>query len=194
VGYGHRKIRVLLKREGWKVGKEAGISAVSGRGPDVALQARRRRFAATNRRQRCKPVAPNEVWSLDFVADQLGDGRRFRALTVVDVFIRESPAIEVGQRLKGEDVVRVLSRIGLQRAVPKTLFCDNGTEFTSQAMNLWAYHAGVRIDFSRSGKPTDNAYVESVNGMLRLECLDAHWFASLSESKADHRGMASGIQ
>ena len=80
-------------------------------------------------------------------------------------------------------MVRVLSRIGLQRAVPKTLFCDHGTEFTSQAMDLWAYHAGVRIDFSRPGKPTDNAYVESFNGTLRLECLDAHWFASLTEAK-----------
>ena len=71
------------------------------------------------------------------MADQLSDGRRFRALTIVDVFTIESVAIEVGQRLKGADVVRVLSRIGMQRAVPKTLFCDNGTEFTSQAMDLW---------------------------------------------------------
>src|SRR5437667_5943367 len=80
---------------------------------------RRRRCAATNRRERCKPTASNEVWSVDFVADQLADGRRFRALTVVDVFTRESLAIEVGQSLKGEDAVRVLSRIGLQRTVPK---------------------------------------------------------------------------
>ena len=111
------------------------------------------------------------------------DGRRFRALTVVDVFTRESLAIEVGQSLKGEDVVRVLSRICLQRATPKMVFCDNGSEFTSQAMDLWAYHAGVRIDFSRPGKPTDNAYVESFNGTLRAECLDAHWFATLTEAK-----------
>jgi len=102
---------------------------------------------------------------------------------VVDVFTRESLAIEVGQSLKGEYVVRVLSRIGFQRAVPKMLFCDNGTEFTSQAMDLWAYHAGVRIDFSRPGKPTDNAYVESFNGTLRSECLNAHWFTSLADAK-----------
>jgi putative transposase len=71
-----------------------------------------------------------------------------------------------------------LSRICSQRAVPKTLFCDNGSEFTSQAMDLWAYRAGVRIDFSRPGKPTDNAHVESFN-----ECLDAHWFETLAEAK-----------
>ena len=183
VRYGYRKILVLLKREGWKVGKKLVYRLYCEEGLTLRWKPRRRRCAATNRRERVKPTAPNEVWSLDFVADQLEDGRRFRALTVVDVFTRESLAIEVGQSLKGEDVVRVLSRIGAERAVPKTLFCDNGTEFTSQAMDLWAYHAGVRIDFSRPGKPTDNAYVESFNGTLRAECLDAHWFGSLAEAK-----------
>ena len=62
------------------------------------------------------------------------------------------------------------------------LFCDNGSEFTSQVMDLWAYHNGVKIDFSRPGKPTDNAYVESFNGTLRAECLDAHWFGNLAEA------------
>ena len=120
---------------------------------------------------------------MDFVADQLADGRRFRALTVLDIFTRESLAIEVGQSLKGEAVVKVLNRLKAQRGVPKMLFCDNGSEFTSQILDLWAYHNGVRIDFSRPGKPTDNAFVESFNGSLREECLNAHWFASLSEAK-----------
>jgi len=184
IGYGYRKILVLLKREGSNIGKKLVYRLYHEEGLTLRHRPRRRRFAATNRRERVKPKAPNEVWSLDFVADQLADGRRFRALTIVDVFARESLAIEVGQSLKGEDVVRVLNRIGLQRAVPKTLFCDNGTEFTFQAMDLWAYHAGVRIDFSRPGKPTDNAYVESFNGTLRMECLDAHWFDSLAQAKA----------
>ena len=117
------------------------------------------------------------------MADQLVDGRRFRALTVVDVFTREGLAIEVGQSLKGEDVVRVLSRISLQRTVSKVLFCDNGSEFTSQVLDLWAYRAGIKIDFSRPGKPTDNAHVESFNGTLRTECLNAHWFTTLAEAK-----------
>jgi putative transposase len=183
IRYGYRKIRVLLKREGWKVGKKLVYRLYREEGLTLRDKPRRRRCAARNRRERCKPCVPNQAWSIDFVADQLGDGRRFRALTVVDVFTRESLAIEVGQSLKGEDVVQVLSRICLQRATPKMLFCDNGSEFTSQAMDLWAYHAGVRIDFSRPGKPTDNAYVESFNGTLRAECLDAHWFATLTEAK-----------
>jgi putative transposase len=183
IRYGYRKIRVLLKREGWNVGKKLVYRLYREEGLTLRYKPRRRRCAATNRRARCKPNAPNQAWSVDFVADQLEDGRRFRALTVVDVFTRESLAIEAGQSLKGTDVVNVLSRICSQRATPKTLFCDNGSEFTSQAMDLWAYHAGVQIDFSRPGKPTDNAYVESFNGTLRSECLDAHWFASLAEAK-----------
>jgi putative transposase len=107
---------------------------------------------------------------------------RFCSLTIVDVYTRESVAIEVGQSLKGEDVVRVLNRLKLGRGMPKLLFCDNGSEFASQAMDLWAYQNGVKIDFSRPGKPTDNAFVESFNGTFRAECLDAHWFASLREA------------
>ena len=164
MGYGCRKIRVLLKGEGWQVGKKLVYRLYREEGLTLRHKPRRRRCAATNRRERSKPTEPNEVWSLDFVADQLADGRRFQALTVVDVFTRESLAIEVGQSPKGEDVVRVLSKLGSQRAVPKTLFCDNGTEFTSQAMDLWAYHAGVRIHSSRPGKPTDNAYVNRLTG------------------------------
>jgi putative transposase len=183
VRYGYRKIRVLLKREGWNVGKKLVYRLYREEGLTLRYKPRRRRCAASNRRERGKVTAPNHVWSVDFVADQLADGRRFRALTVVDVFTRESLAIEVGQSLKGEDVVRVLTRICSQRAVPKMLFCDNGSEFTSQAMDLWAYRAGIRIDFSRPGKPTDNAHVESFNGTLRAECLDTHWFTTLAEAK-----------
>jgi putative transposase len=96
---------------------------------------------------------------MDFVADQLEDGTRFRSLTIVDIYTREAVAIEVGQGLRGDDVVRTLNRVKLKRSVPKILFCDNGSEFTSQAMDLWAYRNGVKIDFSRPGKPTDNPYV-----------------------------------
>jgi putative transposase len=152
-------------------------------GLTLRYKPRRRRSAVANRRERSNVTAPNQAWSVDFVADQLTDGRRFRALTVVDVFTRECLAIEVGQSLKGANVVHVLRRICAQRAAPKMVYCDNGSEFTSQAMDLWAYHAGVQIDFSRPGKPTDNAHVESFNGTPRSECLDAHWFATLAEAK-----------
>ena len=120
---------------------------------------------------------------MDFVADQLQDGVRFRSLTIVDVYTREAVGIEVGQSLKGDDVVRTLNKIKHEGRVPKLLFCDNGSEFTSQAMDLWAYRNDVKIDSSRPGKPTDNAFVESFNGTFRAECLDTHWFIDLKEAK-----------
>jgi putative transposase len=141
IRYCYRKIRVLLKREGWKVGKKLVYRLYREEGPTLRHQPRRRRCAAANRRERSKVTAPNQALSLDFVADQLADGRRFRALTID------------GQALPGE--------------------CID---------DLGAY-AGVRIDFSRPGKPTDNAYVESFNGTLRSERLDTHWFATLAEAR-----------
>ncbi len=184
VRYGYRKIRVLLNREGWQVGKKLVYRLYREEGLALRHRPGRRRRAATHRRERFQPTAANQVWSLDFVADQLADGRRFRALTVMDVFTRESLAIEVGQRLRGEDVVNTLNRIRSRRGeVAKLLYCDNGAEFTSQIMDLWAYQNGVRIDYSRPGKPTDNAHVESFNGTLRAECLDAHWFTTLTEAR-----------
>ena len=173
VRYGYRRIRVLLNREGWKVGKDLVYRLYKEEGLGLRKRPPGRRRAVVHRQERFRPEwAPTRVWALDFVSDQLCDGRRFRSLTIVDIYTRESLAIEVSQSLKGEDVVRVLSRLKEQRGVPKVLFCDNGSEFTGQMMDMWAYRNGVKIDFSRPGKPTDNAYVESFNGSFRDECLD----------------------
>jgi putative transposase len=114
---------------------------------------------------------------------QLTGGQRFRMLTIVDVFTREALAIDVGQRLGASDVVRVLEQLRIRRGTPRTLLCDNGSESTSRVMDLWAYHHKVEIAFGRPGKPTDNAFVESFNGTLRDECLNAHWFTSLTDAK-----------
>ncbi len=187
VRYGYRKIRVLLIREGWKVGKKLVYRLYREEGLTLRSRPKARRVSA-HRPQRPRAERPNQIWSMDFVSDQYSTGGRFRALTVVDIFTRECLAIEVGRCLKGEDMVRVLQQLQQQRGLPQVLFCDNGSEFTSQAMDLWAYCHKVTIDFSRPGKPTDNAFVESFNGTLRSECLDAHWFqgpadaASLIES------------
>jgi putative transposase len=102
---------------------------------------------------------------------------------VVDDYTRESLAITVGASLKGEDVVRTLTRITAERGKPKTIKSDNGSEFISKAMDRWAYEGRVELDFSRPGKPTDNAKIESFNGRFRAECLNAHWFLSLADAQ-----------
>jgi putative transposase len=183
VRYGYRRIQVLLRREGHQAGKHLVYRLYREEGLRLRTYAPKRRKMAVSRQQRFKPNAANQAWSLDFVSDQLANGMRFRALTVVDIFTRESLAIDVGQRLRGEDVVATLGRLQQQRGAPTYLFCDNGGEFSGRILDLWAYHHRVRIDFSRPGKPTDNAYVESFNGRLRDECLNTHWFESINEAK-----------
>jgi len=128
-------------------------------------------------------TAVNESWSTDFVTDSLFNGRRFRALTLVDNYSRECLAIEVGQRLRGEDVVNVLNRIELSHGLPESIRLDNGPEFISKELDRWAYEHHVTLDFSRPGKPVDNAFVESFNGSFRDECLNTHWFLSLEDAQ-----------
>jgi transposase InsO family protein len=122
------------------------------------------------------------------------DGQRFRLLTFVDNHSRESLAIEAGQRLTRDDVVRVLEQVTSQRGKPQSIRVDNGPEFVSQSLDLWAYFNDVKLDLSRPGKPTDNAVIESFNGRLRDECLNQHWFLSLDEARAVTHGVEGGLQ
>lgn len=121
---------------------------------------------------------------MDFVADALFDGRRIRALTLLEVFSRESLAIKVEKSLKGEDVARTLQAVAAFRGLPESIYCDNGTEFSSKAVDQWAYENKVSLKFSRPGKPTDNAFIESFNGRFREGCLSTHWFLSLEDAKS----------
>jgi putative transposase len=143
----------------------------------------RRHASAAQRMERIEAGAANECWSMDFVSDALYDGRRLRALTIVDNYTRECLAIEVDQGIGGEKVAGVLGRITMKRSTPKTIRVDNGPEFVSKVLDQWAYRNGVTLDFSRPGKPTDNAYVESFNGSLRDECLNVNWFLSLQDAR-----------
>lgn len=121
---------------------------------------------------------------MDFVSDALFNGRKFRALAVVDNHTRECLAIEVAQSLTGDDVVRVLTNIAKDRhQYPLRARADNGPEFISLALDKWAYENGVTLDFSRPGKPTDNPFIESFNGSLRDECLNTNWFMSLEDAQ-----------
>jgi putative transposase len=121
---------------------------------------------------------------MDFVVDQLSDGRRFRSLTVLDLYTRECLAIEVNYSLKAENVVQVLERLKHERGLPQRIYCDNGSEFVSGVTDHWAYKNEVRLDFSRPGKPVDNAYIESFNGRFREECLNTHSFDSIDDAEA----------
>ena len=120
---------------------------------------------------------------MDFVSDQLSTGRRFRTLNIVDDCTRECIAIEVDTSLGGGRVVRTLQRLAEARGLPLAIVCDNGPEFTGRALDEWAHHADVRIQFIRPGKPVENAFVESFNGKFRDECLNEHWFVDLPDAR-----------
>ena len=183
IRYGYRRIQIMLRREGWPISRNLVYRLYREEGLALRNKRPRRRKMIVHREARVKPSRPNQVWSLDFVHDQLSGGQKFRILTVVDVYSREGLATEVDYRLRAENVVEVLNRLVRQRGAPKFLFADNGAEFTGHLVDLWAYHHNVRIDISRPGKPTDNAFIETFNGSLRDECLNLHWFDNLAEAK-----------
>ena len=118
------------------------------------------------------------------MSDALQDGRRFRVFTLVDNFSRVSPAVEVDFSLTGKRVVEVLERAKQVHGLPEIIHCDNGSEFISRTVDDWAHRNGVKLDFSRPGKPTDNCFIESFNGRLREERLNQHWFNNLEEARS----------
>lgn len=184
VRFGFWRIFVLMRREGWRVNHKRAYRLYKEEGLNLRSKRPRRRRSAANRLERVVLTAPDQAWSVDFVSDALFDGRKFRALTIVDNHTRECLGIEVDQSLTGDEVVNVLRRIVMQgRNLPKRIQADNGPEFVSIALDKWAYDHGVTLDFSRPGKPTDNPFVESFNGRLRDECLNVHWFMSLEDAR-----------
>ena len=111
------------------------------------------------------------------------DGQKIKLLTLVDNYTRESLALEVSDHLGSHRVVEILMRLGEERHLPKTIRVDNGPEFISKVLAQWAYLNGVALDFSRHGKPTDNAFIEAFNGRLRQECLNESWFLSMEDAR-----------
>jgi len=125
----------------------------------------------------------NACWSVDFVADQLFNGQKIRALTVVNNFSRESLAITVDYALKASAMVSTMQHLQAVRGTPKRIQVDNGSEFISHVLDHWAYEHGVMLDFSHPGKLTDNPFIESFNGSFRDECLNVHGFLSLDNAR-----------
>jgi len=185
VRYGYRRIHVLLRREGWPINVKRVHRLYRLEGLNLRSKRPRRHVMAARRLEHLTACRPNQVWAMDFVSDALFNGKRFRALTVIDAYTRECLAIHVDQGIKGEQVVAVMECLLRTRArAPSRIRVDNGPEFISRALDHWAYLNQVTLDFSRPGKPIDNAFVESFNGRFRDECLNTHWFLSLEDARS----------
>ena len=181
VRYGYRRLWVLLRREGYRVNHKRIYRLYREEGLAIRPRAPRRRRACRYREARPAVGAANEVWAMDFVSDALASGQRFRVLTVVDCHTREALAVLPRVRFPAGRVVDTLDRLVRERGRPQSIRCDNGPEFAGRLLDQWAYFQGVKLDFSRPGKPTDNAYIESFNARLRLELLNASWFLSMPD-------------
>lgn len=181
--YGYRRLTILLRREGFLVNHKRVYRLYRGEGLLVRRR-RRKKTAGVERMMLPPPERVNQRWSMDFLQDGLGDGRRLRVLTLVDDYSRECLAIEVNTSLPGARVVQVLEQVSSMRRVPENIVVDNGPEFAGKALDAWAYARGVGLHFIEPGKPVQNAYIESFNGKFRDECLNEHWFGSIPEAQA----------
>ena len=162
---------VYSSRRTYRIYREEGLQ----------VRTKRRKKLIRPRIPMVVPDAVNQRWSIDFVSDQLANGRRFRVLNIVDDYSRECVSQIVDFSISGQRLAREFDR--LTRQLPKTIVCDNGPEFTSKAMFFWAKRTGVKLHFIEPGKPTQNAFVESFNGKFREYCLNLNWFAGLEDAR-----------
>ena len=179
VGMIHLKLR--------QAGQAVNYKRVERLYQEARLQVRRRKRKKVpigERQPLLRPVAANEVWSMDFVFDRTAEGRVVKCLAIVDDATHESVAIEVERAISGHGVVRVMERLALSRGLPRIIRTDNGKEFCGKAMLEWAHRKGVLLRLIEPGKPNQNAYVESFNGRFRDECLNEHWFPNLLHARA----------
>ena len=180
--FGYRRLGILLEREGVSMNKKRLFRLYREEG--LAVRRRRGRKRATGTRApMALPDGPNQRWSLDFVADQMTDGRRFRILTVIDNCTRECLALVADTSLSGARVVRELDAVIRQRGRPDTIVSDNGTEMTSRAILEWTNRTGVAWHYIAPGKPQQNGFIESFNGSLRDECLNEEIFDTLDDAR-----------
>lgn len=178
--YGYPTLHDMLKTEGLAINPKRPYRLYREEG--LQVRTKRRKKLIRPRIPMLVPDSVNQRWSMDFVSDQLANGRRFRVLNIVDDYSREIVLQVVDFSISGYRVARELDR--LERKLPKSIVCDNGPEFTCKAMFFWSKKTGTKLHFIQPGKPTQNAFVESFNGKFREYCLDMHWFASITDARS----------
>lgn len=180
--FGYRRLHALVRREGVQANHKRIYRLYSDAG--LSVRRRKKRHGVAVERQALElPSAPNQVWSMDFVSDALASGRRIKILTIVDDFSKEAIDLAVDFGISGHYVTRVLDQAARFRGYPKAIRTDQGPEFTGKALDQWAYQHGVQLKLIQTGKPTQNAFIESFNGRFRDECLNDHWFTSLPQAR-----------
>jgi putative transposase len=182
--FGYRRLLVLMRREGWQVNHKRLYRLYVEEKLSLRRRKGRRRLPTAAARVPLKlPVRSDEVWTMDFTQDAFANGRKFRTLNLVDGFTRYALRIEVDTSLPGLRVVRVLEELKKQGRKAEAIVIDNGTEFTSQVVDQWAYENQVQLHFITPGRPMENGFIESFNGKFRDECLNENWFVDLAHAR-----------
>ncbi|MDR7096057.1 putative transposase [Hydrogenophaga laconesensis] len=181
--HGYRMLHSRLRNDGrpinvkrtYRIYREEGL---------MVRKRRRKKLPVPDRQPLLRPLQPNEVWSMDFVFDELANGRKVKTLTVVDDCTKEAVQIAADTSIPALYVTRVLDAVKAERGLPKVLRTDNGPEFAGRTMQDWAARNQVELRFIQPGKPVQNAYIESFNSRFRDECLSQHWFGSLGHMRS----------
>ena len=181
--WGYRFLHWAVRQEGFLVNRKRVYRLYCEEGLRIRRRRRRKQVAAAPREKLAAPTQANERWSMDFMSDELEDGRSLRLLNVVDDRTRECPGIEVDRSLPADRVVELLERVGQAVGFPQTIVVDNGPEFASKALHAWAYRRGVKLHFIEPGKPVQNAFIESFNGTCRDDCLNQELFVDVADAK-----------
>lgn len=180
--WGYRQMHEVLRREGMLINHKRTERLYREEQLQIKIR-RRKKTAAKLRVPLAYPDRINQRWSMDFMSDNLANGRKIRLLNILDVFTKESLAMVVDTSINSMRVRLVLDFLGWMRGLPEVISVDNGSEFTSKVLDNWAWENKVKLDFSRPGKPVDNAFIESFNRTVRNECLNDNWFLSLQHAK-----------
>jgi putative transposase len=179
--WGYRRLQIVVQQNGeqvnhkrvYRVYREAGL---------MIRRKRRKRFLRKGA-ARSAVNGPNQEWALDFVHDAAESGRKFRVLSVIDVYTRECLALEVDTSFASRRVTRALEQIVAERGVPAAIRCDNGPELTSRHFLGWCMERKIELAHIEPGRPMQNGHVESFHGKLRDECLNASWFMNLWDAR-----------
>ena len=181
--FGAPRLHQLLLRDGYKINHKRTERLYKQEGLSLRTKGKRKKYKSIARAPLSEATHANQYWAMDFVSDQLVSGQRFRGLTIVDIFTRENPVIEIGRSMPAVRVVEVLERLKFERGKPEAIVLDNGPEMVSLALDQWAYENNVKFHFIAPGKPTQNAFIESFNGTFRDEYLNMHWFNDLDDAR-----------
>ncbi len=181
--YGCGMIHLKLRQKGILINHKRTERIYKEHGLQLRARKRRKKIASIERSPIELPKEPGVIWALDFIHDSIGFKKNLKILTAIDPVTNHSPLIHIGFSITGKDVSEILERAGESFGYPEFIQCDNGPEFRSQELDCWCYKKGIKIIFTRPGKPADNCHIESFNGTFRNECLSAHYFMKLSTAR-----------